>query len=370
MATNLINANLIYTEEKQFHPIVGYNNELSAGKVGPWNSFLDDDFAEGAQYGISALNQGVEGLYLAGPQDGAMASGFPIGTPLPHVIRLSIVPTLNYNISEGSFESTVYNHPVWDGTYTEASWLTYEQMFAAGDPNAASFLEQNLVTVEGYWTIDAQKITISGWDGGAGSQVYFGEPDVDGQLTNSVLFSEFQPVNVTSIKQFRGTAYGGESVDSNDSLSISNISGGLIDDVSTDSWNFYLGMFGVFTAVEGEQLTTVDSMRVIGNISTTEIGNNTPDEQLDEAINLDGADSNLNELWPNKIKKVILIDSLGTDENGFGIKGNIVHVYIMHEIGQNVEWNDLFKIDFDGAAEFVVTDEDFIFTETDLNIGG
>ncbi len=366
MATNLTNAKLIYLLEKRFLPNMGYDGSTETGKIGPWSSFLDDDFASAAQFGITTQNNGWEGLYVPGPQDGQMTQGYPIGLSLPHIIRLSILPSpLNYNTGDGTF-NTLTTESVWDGTYTEASWLTYEQMFASGDPNAASFLDKNYVDVEGYWTIDAQKITISGWDGGSGSSVSM----TGSFVTSETLYANYgtAAMDVTAIRYFRGTPYGAESVDGNDSLSSSVIEGGLLDGESQNAAGQFLGETGVFPVVNGESLTNVDNMRYFGMGGFNAAANMTPNELLTDAISYDGADSNLNELWPNKVRTIILMDSLGTDENGVGIQGNIVHAYIMHVVGQEIEWNDLFEIDFDGAADFVVDDPDFIFTETDLNI--
>ncbi len=75
MATNLTNAKLIYLLEKRFLPNMGYDGSTETGKIGPWSSFLDDDFASAAQFGITTQNNGWEGLYVPGPQDGQMTHG-------------------------------------------------------------------------------------------------------------------------------------------------------------------------------------------------------------------------------------------------------------------------------------------------------
>lgn len=397
MATNLTNAKVYYFTPRD--GVCGNMSQVGAWDPVPWGPFggstgsaingdpyLSQLFMNNAQ----SISEGYSSTVLPTPYH-----EFQVGSPLPHVIRLTIVPTNTYDIEyttdpvTGVTWEVAWNRnstqQLWDGTYTEASWQTYEQLFNAGDPNADSQLQPNLVDVQGYWTIDSKKITISGWSGSDYSIIsqYLTTSD-PGNMIGCGYATYGQDYTTVSFTQFQGTLYGNDPVPQTHPLSDYTIVGGLLynNDMSyiypsnsTDGSNT-IGKYGVFKEVDGESQTETSSYRLFspaGNPGYSGVGEynlSKGDTSFDEFLvalgNSENANSNIYDNWPEHVQRIILMDTLGVDSNGFGLDGNMVHAYIFHKIGDTVLDDFNLEIDFDGAAEFVIDDPDFEFTETEL----
>ena len=284
-----------------------------------------------------------------------------IGAPLPHVVRLTIIPSRATTVS------------MWDGTYTDESWNTYENMYNSGDPNAASFLVQNMVDVEGYYVIDAKKITISGWEG---IDTVIPQSSNDGGDFNICSTGGAWGASTIGIDHFRGTSFGNANL-SDSTLNLPTTQNGLLNYEEQDWYGKKIGDYGVFIEVNGVSQTSVNTMRVFGDPSLNNNLKPWGDDAssgnyvtLNDEVAIGNADTNALDNWSSKIRKIILIDTLGVDENGIGLEGNMVHAYVMSVLGSTVDSGNSvavsYTIDFDGDAEFVITDTDFEFTETEL----
>lgn len=381
MATNLINAKGYWFEQRIFNVTSYSNTGNGCFNVGPWDSFVN---LTGNQM---FLNLGAfqannnpyhhdgegEGFHFPNSQEETVAgygSVWQVGGIMQNIWRLSILPDPLTQNTDGPGMNPDTTKSMWDGTYTSSSWEEYEQAFNNGDEDAASFLVKNMVDVEGYHTIDAQKITISGWDGGTGSEKMFEGGFVTTETLNTGYWGgDNENTETTCIKQFKGTVQGCKGVPADNLLSSYYIANGLVGPApEATAWGSYLGRNCVSHVVDGLPQTNTNSCRVIGSQSTQIGGNVIPTEEMQSAIDNNEANTNLIELWPDQVKKVVLMDSLGTDENGFGLYGNIVHAYVIHIVGSTMEWDNTISIDFDGEADFVITDEDYIdnYEETPL----
>ena len=383
MATNLTNAKVYY-----FQPRTGVCGNQST--VGPWDPVPWGPFNDTT--GNPYLEQsGINNAY--GVSEGYVSSDqFQTGSPLPHIVRLTIVPTNTYEVVttgevDADLSATTWNmnstQQVWDGTYTEVSWQTYETLFNAGDPNAEAQLSPNLVDVQGYWTIDSKKITISGWEG---SDFAFSGPNVfttsnPGNLVSCGYEVYGQDYTTVGFAQFQGTLYGNESVPQTAALSDYVINGGLLYNygmnymypAATVDGSNTIGKYGVFKEMNGESQTETSSYRLFspagnpGYSNTNSFNLSKGDANFDTSlVAVAGANDNLYDNWPEHVQRVVLMNTLGVDSDGFGLEGNMVHAYIFHKIGATVLDDFTLEIDFDGEAEFIITDPDFEFTETEL----